>query len=137
MASGLLSPYRRRPDPLAPGGGVGGSGDQFVERTTKFSVSCRIRFPESLRVFGNDGRRVVQLGRHEHPQKCAIVSRRAFFRQHNLVMLLVARERVARWLADWALTRLLSTLSTLSSGRGPRPSHKCLSIGQISNPLNL
>ena len=45
--------------------------------------------------------RVVQLGRREHPQKCAIVSRRAFFREHNLVMLLVARERVARWLADW------------------------------------
>jgi len=38
-------------------------------------------------------------------------------------MLLVARERVAHWLADKVPMRLLSTLSTVSSGRGPRPSH--------------
>src|ERR1017187_8560311 len=60
-------------------------------------------------------------------QKCAIVSRQALLGEHNLLMLLVARERVARWLADWPWSACSQTPSSLLSGRGPRPSNQCLS----------
>ena len=41
VASGFQSARRRRPDPLTPDSGVGGSGHKPVERTTNCELKIR------------------------------------------------------------------------------------------------
>src|ERR1700730_8791113 len=91
----------------------------------------RLVFPEPVLFEGlaTMGCVFFSSGLREHSRKCAIVSRRPLFRQHILAMLLIARGAGGALAGRSALTRLLLALSTLSSGRGPRPSHQCRSIG--------